>query len=587
MSETSKMGRLFARDFLLLGIFCLLLYGVALIDGRPLSGHESVMPENSREMMANHSWMIPTMGGKPWLERPPVPDWIMVAIGSVFGRCDRDWIVRIGPALMAFLVVCIVAGMAARCYGRTVGLTGGLILATMWEFYTFATDPEGDMFLCVAVTGALAVFARLQTGERGADDTESVSFFGGRPWRVLAFFVLLAMTNWAKGPLFGTLMVAVPVSGYLVATGSWRAIRRYVWCWGWLAFAVLALAWPVIVYVRYPGIIDLWRNLFGDRVHRSPFTEPWWYYAVQLLFITLPWPVLALAGLALTGSRARRERCSMERFLWIWAIFTPIVFSIPHGKHHHYLLQCMAPWAILASLAAVRLWQTIPTWPAMLRQPLFGAALFGGTVDVAVVLFRHRLPGPAWFVPVLLVAIPLGIWFTGWLIQQRQGRLALGGVFALLTCAYGLAYAYQTRYFDTYADDMPLIHRASDLARSGDPVFFSFDVAYPLESFHVMFYSDARVKLLYNLTFLLDDTIHAHDVFVLGRACEQTALSRYGAVELVMQSPHSRHESSPQQRRTLFRLHFRDDLIRVPANVPFTPVQGMHDAPGPYLLEIR
>ena len=94
-------------------------------------------------------------------------------------------------------------------------------------------------------------------------------------------------------------------------------------------------------------------------MHKSPFTEPWWYYGVQVLYVTLPWSALALAGLILSVCPAWRMRFSPERLLAIWAILTPAVFSIPHGKHHHYLLQCMAPWAVLAGLAAIRCWEVL------------------------------------------------------------------------------------------------------------------------------------------------------------------------------------------------------------------------------------
>ena len=145
-------------------------------------------------------------------------------------------------------------------------------------------------------------------------------------------------------------------------------------------------------------------------------------------------------------------------------------------------------------------------------------------------------------------------------------------MFTLLTCFYGLLYDYQTRYFNTYADDFQLLRQVSDLARSGGRVFLSFDVAYPLETFHLMFYSDQRVQLLYNLTFLLDNQIHEKDVYVLGRLCERADLTRYGAVQVVLQSKHSRHEHSPEQRRTLFKLHFRDDLkLRAGQRTVHTP----------------
>src|ERR1700736_4251312 len=72
-------------DYLLLGIFCFCLFGYVLVPGRVLSGHEAVLPQNTREMRADHDWLIPKMGGEPWLERPPLPDWILAATDTVFG----------------------------------------------------------------------------------------------------------------------------------------------------------------------------------------------------------------------------------------------------------------------------------------------------------------------------------------------------------------------------------------------------------------------------------------------------------------------------------------------------------------------
>ena len=162
MSDPFPEPRLRRTDYAVLGVVCLVLFGYTLVAGRMLTGHESVVPQNAREMFADHDWIIPKVGGLPWLERPPLPDWILVGIGEVFGRLDRDWIVRIGPVLMGTGVVLLAAWMASVWYGRAVGLLSGLILATMWEFFCFASDPEADMFLCAIVTGAVAVFVYLE-----------------------------------------------------------------------------------------------------------------------------------------------------------------------------------------------------------------------------------------------------------------------------------------------------------------------------------------------------------------------------------------------------------------------------------------
>ena len=75
--------RLQRGDYLLLGAFCLLFFGFSLIGGRPLSMHEGVLPQSAREMLADHDWVIPKNGGRPWLESPPLPQWVTVGIASL------------------------------------------------------------------------------------------------------------------------------------------------------------------------------------------------------------------------------------------------------------------------------------------------------------------------------------------------------------------------------------------------------------------------------------------------------------------------------------------------------------------------
>jgi hypothetical protein len=264
-------------------------------------------------------------------------------------------------------------------------------------------------------------------------------------------------------------------------------------------------------------------------------------------------------------------------------VLPPLAFSVPQGKHHHYLLQCLAPWAILAAVGSVRLWRSIPSWPAWLRQPLLGAAVFGLPLDAALLVLKRRLPASSWLVPLSLIVLPCLVFATCWLVRQRNGRLAVVGVMAVLTAVYGFCYHYQTRHLNGYRADLALLRHARTLPKPGQRLYLSFDTLYPLETFHLLFYSDADVVLLHNPTFLLDERIRADEVYVLGRYRDRRALAQYGAVEVAMQSKHTRNESSLGEKRTVFRVRLRADLPRVSAQVPFTAMQGLHQARGPFL----
>src|SRR6266436_2180195 len=145
------------RDYLGVALFTLVLYAVVLAVGGPLTMHEGVLSQTTKAMLANHDWLVPRYGDAPWLERPPLPQWISCAICTLLGHCDAEWNVRIGPALSGLLTVLITVWLAGRLFGRVIGILSGLMLATMYNFLRYSTLAEADIFLSPIIAGALGV----------------------------------------------------------------------------------------------------------------------------------------------------------------------------------------------------------------------------------------------------------------------------------------------------------------------------------------------------------------------------------------------------------------------------------------------
>ena len=321
-------------DYLILLGYCTILFGISLVGGRPLSRHEAVLPQSSREMALDHDWVVPKSGGRPWLESPPLPQWITVAVTSVVGHGSQVWPYRIAPAAMATGVVLLAAWMASGWRGRRIGLVSGLAMATLSEFTRYAWLAEDEIFLCFLVAACTAAFVRLEFFGGLPAENQPYRFFGSRPRGVLLFFVLLGATNLAKGVLFGMALTLVTIIGYWVMNRDWRAVRPYIWCWGWLATLAVASAWPAAALHRFPDVANVW---FYDQLGRvsgnyTEINQPAWYYLKYLPEEIAPWTLIALVGLALTAKAAFGQKRSPERFLWCWAWMPLAALSVPSGK---------------------------------------------------------------------------------------------------------------------------------------------------------------------------------------------------------------------------------------------------------------
>jgi 4-amino-4-deoxy-L-arabinose transferase-like glycosyltransferase len=428
------------------------------------------------------------------------------------------------------------------------------------------------------VAGALGVFVHLEILRTPAEP-ESGNFVGKRPWQVLAFFALLGMTNLAKGLVFGTVIVLVTVGAFLLWNLRWQSIARYMWLWGWLAFLAVALPWPILVYLRYPDAIDVWYfDLFG-RLHQHYLEQPAWYYFVCLLWVALPWSIAAFVGLGLNFRKVWSEPSPADRFVWCWAWTPLLVFSLSQGKHHHYMLHYLAPWAILAAQGVLWSWQQASaSWQNRWAIPI-GLAVAG---DAGIGLAASKLSGPGWIVPALLIAWPLFVVGVCWFRLHRQGAVSMAGVFALMLITYVGFFAYKGAYLHRSLEDTAFLLDARACVPAGQPLMIHpADEA--LEAMRMQFYAGESAYLLHNLSFVRDDRVRDTDVYVVTRHRVMWELAKYGHVEPLLRCTQSRRETSEMDRWTLFRLQRRADLTLKSTNVRISPMQAMYRELGPDL----
>jgi 4-amino-4-deoxy-L-arabinose transferase-like glycosyltransferase len=404
--------------------------------------------------------------------------------------------------------------------------------------------------------------------------------------KALCFFALLGATNLVKGLVFGTAMAAIPIAGWLAWNGDWPRIAKYVWVPGWLLFAAILAAWPLATLQRYPETMELWFYDLGGRMsgNYTEINQPWWYYPVNLLWMLAPWTVVVPFGLAATWGSVRSERNSPARFLWCWALLVPAVFSIPGGKHHHYLLHALAPWAILsaAGLEAFRRW--LATWPRWLVHPATGFSMVGLPLTAALALAMSRVsfPGPSALYYGLMAAIPFAALIVTWGLHHPNARIAAATAFTALLVGYAGGHWSAGQFVDVHRHDVAALKEAREWAtRHGQPIVVDLSRA-PLSGFLELFYLPDETRSIHNVSFLADERT-PRQILLVTHAGAVESLREYGDVEEVTRSrrPLQRHDEP--SRLVVCAVRLRDDLARRAAAIRVSPMQAMHRAEGPVL----
>src|SRR5262249_57111046 len=117
MDAATDPRSLRSSDYLLLALLCAALAAPALLDGRWLTTHEATHCLNVREMFDSGNFLVPTYGGRPWLERPPVPHWFTGLFAELFADTSTTWAMRIGSIIFAAGVLPSLVLGAVRGFG--------------------------------------------------------------------------------------------------------------------------------------------------------------------------------------------------------------------------------------------------------------------------------------------------------------------------------------------------------------------------------------------------------------------------------------------------------------------------------------
>src|SRR5579862_3840646 len=268
-------------DALLLAGFCAFLFFYGIAQFGLIGADEPRYAQVAHEMLERRDWITPTLGGQPWLEKPPLYYWQAIIAYKILGV--SDFTARLPSALDATLLVLAIYFFLRRIRPGSE-LDGALIVASCAGIIGYARAASTDMPL--AATFSIAMLAWWLWHEKGSN------------LYLLFFYVFMALGTLAKGPVAPFLALLV-IASYAGAVREWRIIFRTLSFPGILLFCLIALPWYFLVQMRNPEffrefVVNQNLGRFSQNLYHH--TQPFWYYLPVATLAMIPWSVFAFAA---------------------------------------------------------------------------------------------------------------------------------------------------------------------------------------------------------------------------------------------------------------------------------------------------
>ncbi|NML33088.1 ArnT family glycosyltransferase [Paraburkholderia antibiotica] len=353
-----------------------------------------------QHMLDTGDFVVPTNAGQPFVEKPPIYDWVATCLAWMLGRyLPLHDAARLASALFAGLTVYYTARVARRAVDAsswfdlrvigTLALFGGTLVVVK-----HAHDMMTDVALMAgAALGFCGLFELVLAHLR--DDSQTT-----RPVRTQA--VQSTPTAGARerrhAILSGAAMLGAGIGVSLLAKGLFvplvfgaticAALALYPACRsrsfsGALGVAVLvcapfALIWPICFYLRSESLFKVWLwdnnigRFFGFSVAQLGSENESRLFVLRAA-LSVGFPVVPLALAALVGGAWRRWR---DPRIALPVLFAGIGFAVLQSSatvRELYILPFIAPLALVAMAGVERLPTRVATGWDMTSRVLFGS----------------------------------------------------------------------------------------------------------------------------------------------------------------------------------------------------------------------
>ena len=415
-SNRSHASAVLDGIWLMLAAWLLYLWRLGMLPLRDWD--EGTIAAVARGMSTSGDWIYPTIYGSPYLNKPPLVEWLM-ATGYLGGV--SEWTSRLLPAAVSALAVPLLYWLGREVFGtrRPAILSAGVFLTLL----PVVRHGRLAMRDGVAITLFLLL---LLCGLRAKKRSEYALGVG-------ICLGLIALTKGILVILLGTIALVFfgvraiageETSGNAVPSRSiqrgiaWHGLRNpYLWL-GLALGSIPVVLWYGAQLLRYGDIY--WQGHFVaqsfERVTSAieEHQQPFWYYFVELLKYSWPWLMFWPGGVFLAW---RQRHQAWGQLVLVGTVIYLGAISLMGTKLPWYIMPLYPFVALAIGSYLHHHWQRPQRWPVGLLV-LIAVVAFGGGIYLGIADQQPTL---------IAIGIVLGLsaGMTAWQLWRRQRRWGL------------------------------------------------------------------------------------------------------------------------------------------------------------------
>jgi 4-amino-4-deoxy-L-arabinose transferase-like glycosyltransferase len=394
-SPTKQQG--LKNDILILTALAGFLFFVSLGARDLWNPNEPIYGRAVAEMEERGDWLIPTVNGTVFAEKPILYYWGALAVSKLSGTVN-EWSLRVPSALAGIASVLLTYLLVVPYVGRRRAMLSAMLLMSMYQVWWASRAVQMDILVLAASLGVIVPLIRFLDFKTSA----AKSF----AWAGIAAGLGFA----AKGPV-AWVVPTIALAGYGIFTRRFTHFLRWKLGIGVVVAFAVCLPWYGLLWAKGETSF-LYEMLFRQNVTRFvdawDHQQPWWYYLKYLWLDYAPWSWLLPAAFLIRPLEGGEKKIS--NFCWVWICGVIVFFSLSDSKRAPYILPIAPAAAILVS-AVVDRW--------LLGKLLERKARIAASIALSLLAVAMITAGVALFIPA--VDLPEGFGFMAIVLGLVMG----------------------------------------------------------------------------------------------------------------------------------------------------------------------